>query len=283
MGILTTSDGTQIYYKDWGVGPPVVFSHGWPVNSDSWEAQMVFLTSRGFRCIAHDRRGHGRSSQSWNGNNLDTYANDLSELIEKLDLKNVVLVGFSVGGGEVAHYIGQHGTKRLIGAALISPVPPVLQKETVTPDGVLKEEFDKIREGCIVDRLQFFRDLARGPYFGADRQGALVTQEMINSFWLQGMQAGQKNTFDCIKAFFEMDFTEDLRKFDIPTLIIHGGEDQIAPIGALEFISAQLIKDATLKIYADAPHGIVDTHTDQLNADLLAFLTLDLCERIPLC
>jgi len=272
MNLITTKDGTQIYFKDWGAGQPVVFSHGWPLSADSWESQMVFLASDGYRCIAHDRRGHGRSSQPWNGNEMNTYADDLAELIETLDLKGVFLIGFSAGGGEVARYIGRHGTKRLAKAALISAVTPLMLKTTANPGGLPMDAFDKIRAGVLADRSQFFRDLASGPFFGANRLGAKVSQGIIDSFWLQGMQAGHKNTFDCIKAFSETDFSEDLKKFDVPTLIIHGDDDQIVPIGAAALRSAKLVKTATLKIYKGAPHGLAYTHKDQLNADLLAFL-----------
>ena len=272
MSTITTRDGTQIYYKDWGTGQPVVFSHGWPLCADSWEAQMMFLASNGYRCIAHDRRGHGRSSQPWSGNEMDTYADDLSELIEKIGLKGAILIGFSAGGGEVARYIGRHGTKRVAKAALISAVPPLMLKTAANPDGLPIEKFDEIRQGSIADRSQFYKNLASGPFFGANRPGAKVSQGVIDSFWLQGMQAGHKNTLDCIKAFSETDFTEDLKKFDVPTLILHGDDDQIVPIGAAALRSAKLVRNATLKIFSGAPHGLAETHKVQLNAELLAFL-----------
>ena len=272
MSTITTKDGTQIYYKDWGTGQPVVFSHGWPLSSDSWESQMMFLASNGYRCIAHDRRGHGRSSQSWNGNDMDTYADDLSALIEKLDLKGVILVGFSAGGGEVARYIGRHGTKRVAKAALISAVAPLMLKTPSNPGGLPIGKFDEIRVASLADRSQFYKDLASGPFFGANRPGAKVSHGMIDTFWHQGIMGGHKNTFDCIKAFSETDFTEDLRKFDVPTLIVHGDDDQIVPIGAAALRSAKLVRSATLKVYAGAPHGLAETHKDQLNADLLAFV-----------
>ena len=233
---------------------------------------MMFLASYGYRCIAHDRRGYGRSSQPWSGNEMDTYADDLSELIEKLDLKGATLIGFSAGGGEVARYIGRHSTKRVAKAALISAVPPLMLKTAANPDGLPMEKFDAIRQGSSADRSQFYKDLASGPFFGANRPGAKVSQGMIDSFWLQGMQAGAKNTFDCIKAFSETDFTEDLKKFDVPTLIIHGDDDQIVPIAASAMLSSKLVKNAQLKIYPGSPHGLADTRKDQLNADLLAFL-----------
>lgn len=272
MSTITTNDGTQIYYKDWGSGQPIVFSHGWPLSADSWEAQMLFLASKGYRCIAHDRRGHGRSSQPWNGNDMDTFADDLSKLIETLELKNAVLIGFSMGGGEVARYIGRHGTKRLAKAALISAVPPLMLKTAANPGGIPMEKFNEIRQSSIADRSQFYKDLASGPFFGANRPGAKVSQGIIDSFWLQAMQAGHKNTFDCIKAFSETDFTEDLKKFDIPTLILHGDDDQIVPIGASALLSSKLVKNSTLKVYPGAPHGLADTHKDYLNNDLLTFI-----------
>ncbi|MBD2212445.1 alpha/beta hydrolase [Nostoc linckia FACHB-104] len=272
MSTITTQDGTQIYYKDWGAGQPVVFSHGWPLSSDSWEAQMLFLANHGYRAIAHDRRGHGRSSQPWNGNEMDTYADDLATVIETLDLNGVTVIGFSTGGGEVARYIGRHGTARVSKAALISAVPPLMLKTANNPDGLPIEVFDGLRASSLADRSQLYKDLASGPFFGFNRPGATVSQGMIDWFWLQGMQGGHKNTFDCIKAFSETDFTEDLKKFDVPTLIVHGDDDQIVPIGAAAIASAKLVKNATLKIYPGAPHGLTNTHQDQLNADLLSFL-----------
>ena len=272
MSTITVKDGTQIYYKDWGTGKPVIFSHGWPLSSDSWEAQMLFLASKGYRCIAHDRRGHGRSSQPWNGNEMDTYSDDLSELIEMLNLDGVVLVGFSAGGGEITRYIGRHGTKRVAKAALISAVPPLMLKTAANPDGLPIDAFNEIRLKSTADRSQFYKDIASGPFFGGNRPGAKVSQGMIDSFWQQGMQAGARNTFECIKAFSETDFTEDLKKFDVPTLVIHGDDDQIVPIGASGLRSAKIVNNAILKVYAGAPHGIADTHKDQLNADLLEFI-----------
>jgi len=272
MSTFTTQDGTEIYYKDWGLGPPVVFSHGWPLCADSWEAQMLYLADHGYRCIAHDRRGHGRSSQPWSGNEMDPFADDLSELIELLDLTSVTLVGFSMGGGEVSRYIGRHGTKRLVKAVLISAVPPLMLKTALNPGGLPIEVFDGIRLGATTDRSQLYKDLAGGPFFGANRPGAKFSQGMIDSFWLQGMMAGHKNTFDCIKAFSETDFTEDLKKFDVPTLIIHGDDDQIVPIEISAQLSSKHVRNATLKVYPGAPHGLGYTHKDQLNTDLLEFL-----------
>jgi len=272
MATITTRDGTEIYYKDWGGGPPVIFSHGWPLNADSWEAQMLLLASHGYRCIAHDRRGHGRSSQPWTGNDMDTFADDLAALVETLDLKDAVLVGFSMGGGEVARYVGRHGTARVAKLALVAAVPPLMLKTPANPGGLPIDVFDGIRAACTADRSQFYKDLAAGPFFGANRPGAKVSQGTIDTFWLRGMQAGHKNTLDCIKAFSETDFTADLKKFDVPTLIVHGDDDQVVPIGASGLASAKLVKHATLKVYAGAPHGLADTHQAQLGADLLAFL-----------
>jgi len=271
MSTITTRDGTEIYYKDWGTGKPVVFSHGWPLSADAWESQMVYLASNGYRCIAHDRRGHGRSSQPWNGNDMDTYADDLSELIESLDLNSATLVGHSTGGGEVARYIGRRGTRRVAKAVLLGAVTPLRLKTTANPGGTPIEVFDGIRAGVAADRSQFFKDLTT-KFYGANRPGAKVSQGVCDAFWLQAMQGGLKNELDCIKAFSETDFTADLGKFDVPTLIIHGDDDQIVPIDTTARATAKLIKNATLKVYPGGPHGIADTHKDQLNADLLAFL-----------
>jgi non-heme chloroperoxidase len=272
MPAITTKDGTQIYYKDWGAGQPVIFSHGWPLSSDSWEAQMFHLASNGYRCIAHDRRGHGRSSQPWHGNEMDTYADDLAQLFEALGLRDAILFGFSTGGGEVARYIGRHGTRRIAKAGLISAVPPLMLKTPANPSGLPIEVFDALRAASLKDRAQLYKDLASGPFFGFNRPGAKASQGMIASFWLQGMMGGHKNTYDCIKAFSQTDFTEDLKRFDVPTLILHGDDDQIVPIAAAGLASAKLVKNGTLKVYPSAPHGITDTHKDELNADLLAFV-----------
>jgi non-heme chloroperoxidase len=270
MATITTQDGAQIYYKDWGAGQPVVFSHGWPLSADAWEDQMLFLADRGYRCIAHDRRGHGRSSQPWEGNEMNTYADDLAALVESLDLKDAIHVGHSTGGGEVARYIGRYGTKRVAKAALISAVPPIMLKTPANPGGLPIEAFDEMRASVFADRSQFFKDLS-APFYGANRAGATVSQGLRDSFWLQGMMAGHKAVFDCIKAFSETDFTEDLKRFDVPTLILHGEDDQIVPIGAAAMLSAKLVKGAALKVYPGAPHGICSTLKDQVNADLLAF------------
>ena len=271
MTTITVKDGTQIYFKDWGAGQPVVFSHGWPLSADAWEDQMMFLSDHGYRCIAHDRRGHGRSSQPWDGNEMNTYADDLAALVEALDLKDAIHVGHSTGGGEVARYIGRHGTNRVAKAVLIGAVPPLMLKTPANPGGLPMEAFDQIRTAVQADRSQFFKDLS-APFYGANRTGAKVSQGLRDSFWLQGMQCGLKAAYDCIKAFSETDFTEDLKKFDVPTLILHGDDDQIVPIGDSALLSAKLVKGATLKIIPGAPHGMCSTLKDQVNAELLAFL-----------
>ena len=268
----TGSDPVDLYYKDWGQGQPIVFSHGWPLNADSWEAQMLHMASNGYRCIAHDRRGHGRSSQPWSGHNMDTYADDLGALIEKLDLHEVILVGFSTGGGEVARYIGRHGTSRVSKAALVSAVPPLMLKTAANPNGLPIEVFDEIRASEKANRAQLYKDLATGPFFGFNRVGATPSQGLIDWFWMQGMLAGHKATYDCIKAFSETDCTEDLKKFDVPTLVVHGDDDQVVPIVSSAIQSSKLVPGAILKVYEGAPHGIPSTHADQLNADLLAFI-----------
>jgi non-heme chloroperoxidase len=274
MGTLTTRDGVELYYKDWGPrdGQPVVFCHGWPLNSDSWEHQMMFLATQGYRCIAHDRRGHGRSSQPWDGNDMDHYADDLAQLIDKLDLKNAVLIGFSTGGGEVARYVGRHGTKRVAKLALVSSVPPQMVKTADWQGGLPIAVFDGIRAASLNDRAQFYLDLASGPFYGYNRPGAKPSQGAIQAWWMQGMMGGHKNTYDSIKAFSETDFRADLAKFDKPTLVIHGDDDQIVPIDAAGRASASIVKGAKLLVYPGAPHGLTETHKDKVNADLLAFI-----------
>jgi non-heme chloroperoxidase len=272
MARFTTKDGTELYYKDWGSGRAVTFSHGWPLTSDAWEAQMFFLASHGYRCIAHDRRGHGRSSQPWHGNEMDTYADDLAELLDHLDVRDAVMIGHSTGGGEVARYIGRHGTKRVGKAVLMGAVPPIMLQTPANPGGLPMAVFDDFRQQYLADRAQFFLDVASGPFFGFNRPGAKVSQGLIQSWFAQGMMSGHKNAYDCIEAFSETDFTEDLRKFDVPTLIIHGDDDQIVPIGASALLSAKLVREVELKIYPGGSHSLGDTSKDQLNADLLAFV-----------
>jgi len=271
MSFVTTKDGTQIYYKDWGSGQPIVFSHGWPLTADAFEDQMFFLAQNGYRCIAHDRRGHGRSGQSWDGNDMDTYADDLNTLVESLDLKDAIHVGHSTGGGEVTRYIGRHGTARVAKAVLISAVPPLLLKTEANPNGLSMELLNQIRAGIQADRAQFMNDFSI-PFFGYNRPGAKVSQGILDSFRLQAMLGGLPNVYFCVKAFGETDFTEDLKRFDVPTLILHGDDDQVVPIGITALVSSKIVKDATLKVYPGLPHGMCSTHKDLINADLLEFI-----------
>jgi non-heme chloroperoxidase len=271
MDTIATKDGTRIYFKDWGTGRPVVFSHGWPLSADAWDAQMLFLAQHGYRVIAHDRRGHGRSGQSWGGNNLDTYADDLAELIEGLDLKDVTLVGHSTGGGEVTRYVGRHGTKKVAKLALIGAIPPMMLKSQKNPGGLPISVFDELRAGVIADRSQFMKDLSM-PFYGYNRPGAKISQGVRDFFWNQAMQASIVGTYECIKAFSETDLTEDLRRIDVPTLLLHGDDDQIVPFADSAQLGVKIIKNAILKVYPGAPHGMTVTLADQVNADLLAFL-----------
>ncbi|HEX8115499.1 MAG TPA: alpha/beta hydrolase [Kofleriaceae bacterium] len=271
MGTILTRDEATIFYKDWGHGRPIVFSHGWPLDADAWDEQLWFTASHGFRAIAHDRRGHGRSSQTWNGNDMDTYADDLAALLDTLDLRDAILVGHSTGGGEVARYIGRHGARRVAKVVLISAVPPLMLKTANNPAGTPIATFDALRAGLLADRSQFYRDLS-APFYGANRSGAKVSQGLRDQLWLLSMQASLRAAYDCIKAFSETDFTADVQRIDVPTLIIHGDDDQIVPIEASARATAKLIKNATLKVYPGAPHGLTATRQDHLNSDLLEFI-----------
>jgi non-heme chloroperoxidase len=271
MNRITTKDGVSLFYKDWGTGPTVVFSHGWPLNADAWDAQMLFLGQQGYRVVAHDRRGHGRSEQTWTGNEYDAFADDLAELLEKLDLKDVTLVGHSMGGGEVTRYIGRHGNERVKKVVIIGGIPPVMLKSDKNPGGLPMSVFDGIRAGLVADRSQFYKDVS-APFYGADKPDAKVSQGVRDMFWLQGMQSSVVASYECVKAFSETDFTDDLKKIDVPTLIIHGDADQIVPIGDSAYLSSKIVKNATLKVFPGAPHGLCTTHADQINAELLAFL-----------
>ncbi|QUH03155.1 alpha/beta hydrolase [Saccharopolyspora erythraea] len=274
MGVITTKDGTEIFYKDWGSGRPVVFSHGWPLNADAWDDQLVLVASRGFRAIAHDRRGHGRSEQPWSGNDMDTYADDLAALLDVLALEHAVLVGHSTGGGEVTRYIGRHGTARVAGVVLLGAVPPLMLRTEQNPGGLPIEVFDEMRTGVAADRSQFYRDLSE-PFYGANRPGSAVSQGLREAFWLMSMQVGLNAALECIKAFSETDFTGDLRRIDVPTLVVHGDDDQIVPIDAAGRRSAEIVRDATLKVYSGAPHGLAATpeYKDAFNSDLLEFIS----------
>jgi non-heme chloroperoxidase len=271
MNTITTKDGTQIYYKDWGKGPVVTFSHGWPLTADDWDAQMLFFGQHGYRVIAHDRRGHGRSTQTWHGNEMDTYADDRAALFDELDVQNAVMVGHSTGGGEVARYLGRHGTKRVVKAVLIGAVPPLMLKTNKNPGGLPMAVFDGIRAGVAGDRSQFYKEITL-PFYGYNRPGAKISEGIRERWWLQGMTGGVKAHYDCVKAFSETDFTEDLKKIGIPVLVMHGDDDQIVPIGAAALMSAKILKNATLKVYPGLPHGMCTTNADQINADLLAFI-----------
>jgi non-heme chloroperoxidase len=271
MNFVTTKDGTKIAYKDWGKGQPILFSHGWPLSSDAWDAQMLYFGMNGFRVIAHDRRGHGKSDQPWTGNNMDQYADDLAEVIEHRDLKDLVMIGHSTGGGEVAHYIGRHGTKRVSKVVLVGAVPPLMLKTDANPEGTPIEAFDGIRKGTATDRSQFYKDLTM-PFYGFNREGAKVNEGLRETFWLMGMEGGIKGEYDCIREFSEVDYTDDLKKIDKPTLIIHGDDDQIVPIAAAGLKSAKIVKNATLKVYPGAPHGLAQTQAEKFNADVMAFI-----------